>query len=173
MGTTTAGRTWSNGLSAPGRARQAKLLFVLGLLAGGPLSAALCSVPGTHADLRCALTDLACSDIALAAGTFTVDLVTIERDVVLHGAGPGATTVVGQMAIAGATSDVALSDFRLDASGATVGGCAEPALATSGGAQVTSGAGLEVIDAIPAGACRLFFDGFEGGSRCAWSFSTP
>jgi hypothetical protein len=109
----------------------------------------------------------------MAAGTFTIDLMPIDRDLVLHGAGPGATIVVGQLAIAGATSDVTLANFRLDATGVSVGGCAEPALTASGGARVTSGAGLEVIDQLPTGVCRLFAEGFEGGSRCAWSFSTP
>lgn len=173
MGTAKAGRTWSNRPLASAGACRAMALLLLGLLVCGHLPAALCTVPGTHADLRCALADLTCSDITLAAGTFTVDLLTIERDLVLHGAGPGATTVVGQMTIAGATSDVALADFRLDATGATAGGCADVALTTAGGAQVTSGGGLEVIDRMPSGICRLFFDGFEGGTSCAWSFSAP
>ncbi|MEO7793281.1 MAG: hypothetical protein ABIV06_00795 [Thermoanaerobaculia bacterium] len=97
----------------------------------------------------------------------------IERDLVLHGAGPNSTTIVGQLSISGATSDVTLTGLRLDSTGLTAGGCTEPALTTSGGARVTSGAGLVVVDQVPAGSCRLFFEGFEGGSRCAWTFSTP
>lgn len=157
---------------APDRASSSRILL-LGALLAVPLSAVPCTVPGTHADLRCAVADLTCTDITLAAGTFVVDLLALERDLALHGAGPESTTVVGQFSIGGATSDVAISALRLDASGATAGGCAEPALTVSGGAQVTSGLGFEVIDQVPAGTCRLFSDGFEGGSRCAWSFSTP
>lgn len=158
---TLAGQRWA-----------AATLFLLSLFPAA-LPAALCSVPGTHADLRCAIADLTCTDITLAAGTFTVDLLPIERDLDLHGAGPGQTTIGGQLSISGATSDVSLANVRLDATGASVAGCAEAALASSGGARVTSGAGLEVLDPIPTGVCRLFAEGFEGGSRCAWSFSTP
>lgn len=165
-------------LLASGRTmRRRHCRWIVSLLLAGistaPLAAALCSVPGTHPDVRCAVRDLTCTEIAIGAGSFEIGLLPIARDLSVHGLGPGSTTLNGQIQVSGATSDLTLESFRLDATGAGVSGCVDPALSSSGGASVTSGVGLEVVDIVPTGICAIFIEGFEGGSLCPWSSVSP
>lgn len=173
MSETKAGRgrrlRWSKWRSGD----SARVLLLCGWLGSEPLAAAICTIPGTHSDLRCAVGDPTCSEIGLATGTYVVDRLPIARDLVLHGAGPGSTTISGLFIVTGATTDVSLVNLRIDATNATSGGCAEAALSVSGGAHVASGGGLEALDRPPTGACRLFADGFETASICAWSLAAP
>jgi hypothetical protein len=47
-------------------------------------------------------------------------------------------------------------------------------LKASGGATVTSGADLRVLNSAAGGAaCRLFADGFESAGTLAWSARVP
>jgi hypothetical protein len=111
--------------------------------------------------------------IVIAPGTYPENL-EVTRSVSLSGAGAAATVVAGSVRIDGASTLVALATLALDGTGPNVSGCWPSLLATSGGARVSAGDGLQVSNSgVAAGPCRLFRDGFESAGTLAWSGTTP
>ena len=143
-------------------------------LAAGPAAGATCSVPSTsHPTLGAATRDADCTLVQLAAGSFPEN-VTIARDLAVAGAGSAASFLQGQLAVSGAGNDVTLSGLLLDGTAAGVAGCWSEVLSSTGGATITSGADLRVLNTAAGGtACRLFADGFESGGTLAWSLRAP
>ncbi len=154
-----------------GHARLAAALILLG---GKIAAASTCPVPDpVHPNLAAAVRDLSCTTIQLAAGTYPENLV-VARDVVLAGAGAGATVVAGAIEVSGATTDVALDGLALDGTGVGVAGCWQSLLAATGGARLQTAADLLVTNSgIANGACRIFADGFESAGVLAWSAASP
>lgn len=154
-----------------GHARLAAALVFLG---AGTAAASTCPVPEpAHPTLGAAVRDLTCSTIQLAAGTYPENLV-VARDVVLAGAGAGATAVAGAIEVSGATTDVALAGLAIDGTGAGVAGCWQKLLAANGGARLSTTSDVRVTNSgVPAGPCRLFADGFESSGVLAWSAASP
>jgi hypothetical protein len=149
-------------------------LASIALLAAAAAPAATCSVPtSTHPTLGAAARDADCTLVQLAAGSFAEN-VWITRDVTLQGAGSAATTLQGYLSVTGAGNDVALSGLLLDGTAGGVAGCWSELLKASGGATITSGVDLRVLNTATGGeACRLFADGFESGGTLAWSVRVP
>jgi hypothetical protein len=150
--------------------RLAAAALALGAAAvASPLHAQNCTVPGTHATIQAAVDDPACVTVALAAQTYGESIV-IRRSLTLAGPGTGGAVVQGLVLIAGATTEVAIQDLRVE------NGCVPDALRTSGGARLI-GLNLQVErdDALPcpATADTIFTDGFETGNTGAWSGTTP
>ena len=147
----------------------------LALAAGAGARAATCASPRPrYPTLGAAARDGTCTLIQLAAGSFAEN-VAITRDVTIQGAGSAATTLQGYLFVSGAGNDVTLSGLLLDGTAAGVAGCWGEILKASGGATITSGADLRVLNTAAGGglACRLFADGFESGGTLAWSLRVP
>lgn len=136
--------------------------------------ALVCPVPtASHPTIGAAVRDLGCTTAQVAAGTYP-EHVEIARDLVVAGAGPGATIVAGRWLVSGATSDVVLSGLRIDATAAGVGGCWAQALEVRDGAAVAAGPDVEVRNSAAGGPpCRLFADSFESAGTLVWSVSLP
>ncbi len=134
-----------------------------------PLAAQTCTVPGSHATIQEAADDPACATVNLAAQTYPESIV-LRHSLTLAGPGTGGAVVQGLVLIAGATTQVALNDLRVE------NGCFPDALRTSGGAQIT-GNNLQVERSeglpCPLTADTIFTDGFESGNTTAWSSTTP
>ena len=147
------------------------LVSVAVVLAGTcpPAFAQTCTVPGTHATIQAAVDDPGCATVALAAQTYGESIV-IRRSLTFVGPGSGGAGVQGLVLIAGATTEVALQDLRVE------NGCRPDALRTSGGARLI-GLNLQVErdDALPCPttADAIFTDGFETGNTSAWSGTAP
>ena len=137
-------------------------------------SAAVCDVPSaSHPTVGAALRDAFCTTIQLAAGVFEEN-VAVERDVILQGAGSGASVLAGHLAVTGATTDAQLSGLGIDGTAAGVAGCWPSVLSSTGGARLDSSDDVVVTNSgIPNGGCRLFADGFESGGTLAWSLRQP
>lgn len=146
----------------------------LGASFAAPASGTTCAVPAaSHPTVGAALRDGACTTIQLAAGSYREN-VTVERDVVLQGAGSGASVLEGYLAITGATADVTLAALTIDGTASGVAGCWREVLSVSGGAEVVTGSDVVVLQTTAGGAaCRLFADGFESGGVLAWSAHAP
>jgi len=144
--------------------------LVLPLLAAAGAHSATCNVPtATHPTLAAAARDAGCTLVQLAAGSFPEN-VTLERDLAIAGAGSAATTLQGYFFVAGAGHDVTLDGLLVDGTAAGVAGCWTEILAAEGGATLTSGADVKVLQTATGGtACRLFADGFESGGVLTWS----
>jgi hypothetical protein len=154
--------------------RLATLAAALGAALAPPAGAAICAVPApSHPTIGAALRDGTCTTVELAAGSYPEN-VTVERDVVLQGAGSGATSLEGYLAITGATADVTLAALTIDGTAAGVAGCWREVLSVAGGAEVATGPDVVVLQSTAGGtACRLFADGFESGGVLAWSAHVP
>jgi len=137
-------------------------------------SAAVCDVPSaSHPTVGAALRDAFCTTIQLAAGVFEEN-VAVERDVILQGAGSGASVLAGHLAVTGATTDAQLSGLGIDGTAAGVAGCWGEILSAAGGAEIATGPDVVVLHtAAGATSCRLFADGFESGSVLAWTAHAP
>ena len=138
-----------------------------------PVSAALavpCAVPSAlYPTLGAAVRDGACTLVQLAAGSFPENVV-IARDLAVAGAGSAASSLHGNLTVTGAGNDVTLDALRVDGTAAGVAGCWPEILKASGGATITAGTELRVLNTATGGtACRLFADGFESGGTLAWS----
>jgi hypothetical protein len=150
--------------------RFAVTVFALVVAApASPLCAQTCTVPGSHATIQEAADDPACATVTLAAQTYPESIV-LRRSLTLAGPGAGGAVVQGLVLIAGATTQVALNDLRVE------NGCVPDALRTSGGARLT-GNNLQVERSeglpCPATADTIFTDGFESEDTTAWSATTP
>jgi hypothetical protein len=130
-------------------------------------SAKVCSVPTlAYPSIQAAVDDAACTEITLAAQDYA-ESVAVSRSVELGGASSATTTIVGQVTITGASTEVTLQDLKVDG-----GGCFSVGLDVTGGAQVTSGQDVVVVNAA-GGECPIFTDGFELGAAVAWSTTVP
>lgn len=139
------------------------MLVVGQLAAAAPLAAALCSVPGSHANLQFALADPNCATIELAAQTYA-DSLRVTRAVAIAGAPAGGSILEGHLSASGASAVVALSDLVVQ------NGCPGDALRAEGGARVAA-TGVEVVRSalLPCPPDSLFVDGFESGATGSWS----
>ena len=148
--------------------------LVVVLLAATAGHAATCNVPtASYPTLGAAARDGTCTLVALAAGSF-LENVALARDLAVQGAGSAATFVQGSFVVTGAGNDVTLDALLLDGTAAGVAGCWSELLTATGGATISSGADLRVLNTATGGtACRLFADGFESGGTLAWSLRLP
>jgi hypothetical protein len=148
--------------------------FALLALASGPsgTTAAVCPVPSAaHPTIGAAVRDTNCTTAELAAGEFTEN-VEIGRDLMIEGAGSSASTIHGGFSVSGA--DVRLAALAVDGTGPDVAGCFAVLLDARDGAQVSASVDVAVFaTAVSGPRCRIFSDGFEGGSTLAWSVSVP
>lgn len=136
------------------------LLVVLAAAVAQPAAAAICNVPSTpHPNIQAAVDDVGCTEIIIAAGTFSEALV-IARTLTLLGAGSGRTFVQGQIEASAGT--VQLNGLHVAADN-------EPLRAHSG-AEV-SGFDLEVVNG--PFEPPFFADGFEDGTTDQWSKTIP
>jgi len=110
--------------------------------------------------------DAACTEIVLAAQDFA-ESVAVSRNLEIGGDSSATTTIEGKVAVTGASTEVTLEGLRIEG-----GGCFPVALDVSGGAQVTRGLDIVVINAA-GGECPIFIDGFELGAAAAWSKTIP
>ena len=149
---------------------------LVALAAGVPATARaiVCNVPSTsYPTIGAAVRTAACTTLTVSAGTFPEN-VAIDRDLIVQGAGSAATSVQGNFSVSGAGTGVTLAALRIDGSAVGVAGCWSEVLRASGGAVVTSGSDLRVVQSTTGGsACRLFIDGFESGNALAWSAQVP
>ena len=149
-------------------------VFLAALFTAAAAPGIVCNVPSpSYPTLGAAARDAGCTTLQAAAGTFAEN-VALARDLVVQGAGSAATTVQGYLFASGAGNDVTLSGLLLDGAAAGVAGCWPEILKASGGATITSGADLRVVNtAVLSSGCRLFADGFESGGTLAWSVRMP
>ncbi len=101
------------------------LFFSFSYLTFG-LSSALCNVPASYPTVQAAVDDTNCDTINVAAGTYT-EYVTINRDVVIEGAGVGTTVFDGDnlgrpFTILAPAANVTLRDMSIDSGQADLGG---------------------------------------------------
>jgi hypothetical protein len=123
-------------------------------------AAATCNVPSApHPTIQAAIDDIGCTEIVVAAGTFTEGPV-IARSLSVQGAGSGSTFFQGQVEVSAGT--VSLTGLNIAAAG--------EALWAHSGAEV-SGFDLEVVNGVFE--TPLFADGFESGGTGAWSAVVP
>lgn len=133
--------------------------------------AAVCNVPsGSHPTIQAAVDDASCTEVMIAAGSFA-ESVAIERSLVVLGNSSTTTTIEGRFLVTGSTTEVAISDLRIDTAAPSAAGCFSLALDVSDGAEVT-GNNIVVVNA-DGDACPLFSDGFESGDTSAWSSTAP
>lgn len=125
-----------------------------------PASAATCNVPSApHPTIQAAIDDVGCTEIVVAAGTFTEGPV-IARALSIQGAGSNQTFIQGQVEVSAQT--VSLNGLNIASP--------DEALWAHSGAEV-SGFDLEVVNG--AVEPSLFFDGFEDGTTDAWAAVSP
>jgi hypothetical protein len=141
------------------------------------VSAALavpCAVPSTsYPTIGAAVRDGACTLVQVAAGSFPENVV-ITRDLAVAGAGSAASSLHGTFTISGAGNDVTLNSLLVDGTASGVAGCWSEMLKATGGATITSGSDVKVLQTAAGGTtCRLFADGFESGGALAWSARVP
>jgi hypothetical protein len=131
----------------------------------------VCTVPSApHPTIQEAVDDLACTEVVLAAQTFTESVV-VGRDLDVGGASSATTVIEGRVVVEGATTQVDLHDLTIDASAPSVAGCFPVALVARNGAQISA---LDIVVVNGDGeACVIFRDGFESGSTAAWTATVP
>ena len=143
------------------------LFLALAVLHTPSGSAKVCTVPTlAYPSIQAAVNDAACTEITLAAQDFA-ESVAVSRSLVLGGDSSSTTTIVGQVTVTGGTTEVTLQDLKVDG-----GGCFSVGLDVGGGAQITSGQDVVVVNAA-GGQCPIFTDGFELGASVAWSTTVP
>lgn len=136
----------------------AALAVAVAVAASG--AAATCTVPSaSHPDIQTAISDIGCTEIVLAAQTFT-ESPTIGRSLTLRGAGSSRTFLQGMLEVSAGT--VTLEGLHL----AALGG----ALDVHSGAEVS---GFNLISLAGSFDPPLFADGFESGDLASWSTWTP
>ena len=141
--------------------------LVLPAICASMASATECPVPTlAYPSIQAAVDDTSCTEITLAAQDFA-ESVAVSRSLVLGGDSSASTTIVGQVTVTGATTEVTLQDLKVDG-----GGCFLVGLDVGGGAQVASQQDVVVVNAA-GGQCPIFTDGFELGATVAWSTTIP
>jgi hypothetical protein len=136
------------------------------LLTPVPLAAGVCQVPAAHPTIQAAVDDPLCTDIVVAAGSYS-ESIQVERPLILRGA--GASTVLGGFLRAvGAGTAVSLIDLTVQ------NGCPLRSLSAADGGTL-SGLAVTVTasSALPCPEGPLFADGFESGDTSAWSATVP
>lgn len=150
-------------------ARWCQRVFALALawLAVPSVAAAVvCDVPAAYPTVQAAVNDSNCTEIVLAAQSFS-ETVTIARSLTLRGAGSSATTLSGSVSIAGPGVAVDLRQLTVDATGS---GAAQ-ALSIAIEAEV---AARDLVTRNGDGVTpSIFTDGFESGDTSAWSSAVP
>ena len=146
------------------------VVFVAAAFTAAAAAGIVCNVPApTYPTLGAAARDAGCTQVQVAAGVFPENVV-LTRDLAVAGAGSAATIVQGSFVVSGAGNDVTLDALLLDGTAAGVAGCWSELLTATGGATISSGADLRVLNTATGGtASRLFADGFESGGTLAWS----
>lgn len=143
--------------------RRALLKVGLGLAAVAvaiAAPAATCTVPSaSHPDIQTAISDIGCTEIVLAAQTFT-ESPAIARSLSLVGAGSSQTFIQGTVEISNGT--VSLEGLHLAS--------AAGALDVHSGAEVS---GFDLVTIADWVETPLFADGFESGGLTSWSSWTP
>lgn len=128
--------------------------------------AVVCDVPAAYLTVQAAVNDANCTEIVLAAQSFS-ETVTIARSLTLRGAGSSASTLAGSVSIVG--SGVAVDVRRLTVD-ATSSGAAQ-ALSIDFEAEV---AARDLVTRNGDGATpSIFTDGFESGDTAVWSSTVP
>lgn len=142
--------------------RNLGILVVVTLAAGwaSPVGAATCNVPSMpHPTIQAAIDDIGCTEIVVAAGTYT-EAPVIGRTLSLQGAGSDQSFIQGQVGVSAGV--VQLTGLHVAA--------ASEALWAHSGAEV-SGFDLEVVNGLAE--TPLFADGFESGDTSLWSAASP
>ena len=140
--------------------RAALPLMLMVIVTAGPaaVDAATCQVPTpSHPDIQSAVSDVACTEVAVAAGTFAESPV-IARSLTLLGAGSDQTFLQGRIEVTAGT--VHLEGLHFAAG--------EDSLTAHGGAETTC---FDVVALAGQTTPMLFADGFETGDLSAWSSS--
>lgn len=132
-------------------------LWIAGAAHSPGAGAGECTVPGTHATIQAALNEGGCNPVTLADASFAESLI-IRRGLILQGAEGGATTIEGQVTIAGSAAQVDLRSLAVRS------GCPDFTLAVQPGARVfsyTVTLGWSSALPCPPVSDILFSDSFE------------
>ncbi len=141
--------------------------LVLGVFCASSALADVCTVPSApYPTIQAAVDDTACTEIVLVAQVIA-ESVAVSRSLLLRGGSSATTTILGQVAVSGVTTEVTLQDLKVDASG-----CSSVALDVTGGAQVTTQQDVVVVNTTE-GPCLIFANGFESGDSHGWSETVP
>ncbi len=152
----------------------AGLSALMALVAAAVAPAAVCPVPSAgHPTIDSALRDPICTTAALGVHVFEENVV-VERDFVLQGGGPSISVVAGTLRTVGIGTSLTLGAVRVDGTGAGVAGCGAAVVEATTGSEILGGPDVEVdAGGVTGGECRIFVDGFDGGSTLAWSAAVP
>lgn len=170
-----------------GKKRDCALRGAVGRLRAGPIATTLrvsllavsvpalvtampCAVPAARQTIAAAVADSACTEIILAAQTFSEEI-TIARDLIVRGASAATTTIEGRVSVSGARTDVVLAALTIDASTPSTSGCYGEALLVEGANVEVEN--VQVRNSSASSACALFSDGFESGGTGQWSSTIP
>jgi len=147
------------------------VLFAVILICPPPTAADECQVPsGTYPTIQAAVDAPVCTEIVLAAGTFTESVV-VARDLTMGGVSAATTVIAGRVTVQGASTVVSLEDLTVDATASGVAGTFTEALLVEDGAEL-SGSNIVVLNAA-IDQQPVFADGFESGDTTAWSTASP
>jgi hypothetical protein len=119
-----------------------------------------CNVPVPYPTVHAAVSNPACSVVAVAAGVRPGN-VTVKRTLTIQGDGPGSTILAGAVLVSGPGTELILSSLSIDTTG-PLAGCYAAALAVIDGAVVYPAA-IVVSNApgVPTVPCPIFADSFE------------
>jgi hypothetical protein len=149
------------------RPLSAHWLFALLVAGAWPADAVVCTVPGTHAQIRAAIADLTCTQIQLAAQSYPESPV-IQRSLSLTGPVAGGAVLQGRLRVVGAGVVVQVASLAVD------NGCTSDALSASGGAQVDADRVTVVVTpGLPCLPELPFSDTFESATTRGWSWAQP
>jgi len=147
------------------------VLLAVILICPPPTVADVCQVPsGTYPTIQAAIDAPACTEIVLAAGTFTESVV-VARDLTVGGVSAATTVIEGQVTVQGSATVVVLEDLTVDGSASGVAGTFTEALLVEDSAEL-SGSNIVVLNAA-IDQQPVFADGFESGDTTAWSAVSP
>jgi len=132
------------------------------------VSAAVCTVPGSHATIQDAILDVSCDEVRLSEPSYAESLLVL-RSLLLAGPESGTTSIEGGAELRGMQVAAQLQNLRIES------GCSSGSLVVRGGARVV-GSALTVVRG-PSLPCPetvlVFVDGFESGTTGAWSATVP
>ena len=133
---------------------------------------ATCGVPSQRPTIQAAVNDPICTTIQVQAGVFP-EVVRINRNLTLVGAGTDLTMITGQVEVAGTGVVVLISDLAVDTSVPGSAGCFGDAMQVGKGAEALVRFAFEASTRRVRGPCLLtllFADGFETGNTTSrWS----